>query len=161
MAQNRTEDDNYIQRDFDHIVTKVLDRHPDYLWIESEMAKKITPNRFKQLTGGISIQEIETWMTNYESARNGRKYAPFYLDAEVSDRIWNNEFFVDIADMANQMKMPYGDFGSLSSYGEINGELRLIDYGLNWDVYSTHYNKKPAYTMYEQVADRVMQRIVG
>lgn len=170
VAQNKAEDDEYIQRTYDHIVTKVLDRHPNYLWIESQLAKKVNRSRFKQLSGGIDIDDIEIWMTNYGLARKGEKKR--YQDSEMNDRIWNNEFFYDVADMGNNMKMNFGDFGRLSSYGEFNGELRLVDYGLSDDVYTTHYERKPkipsynygygqrAYA-YENVVNNVLSRILN
>lgn len=162
VAQNKAEDNGYIRQTYDHIVTNVLDRHPDHLWIESELAKKITRNRFKQLSGGVSIDDVGMWMRNYEQRRNGN--SPFFgLDVDVEEAISNNEFFSDIANMANEMNMRYGDFGSLSSYGEFNGELRLVDYGLSSDVYTTHYARKPkAYSYaYESVVDRVTNRILS
>ncbi len=161
IAQNEVEDDGYIAQAYDHVVTKVLDRHPDHLWIESELAKKITRNRFKQLSGGIDIDDVHMWMIIYGAKRRGED-VHFSMDSEVSDKIWNTEFFTDVANMANEMNMNYGDFGSLSSYGEVNGELRLVDYGLSDEVYTTHYQKKPVYRYaYEHVVNRVLARVLN
>ena len=142
VAQNKAENDEYIQRTYDHIITKVIDYHPDHLWIESRLAKKVTPNRFKQLSGGITIHEVALWMANYEADRLSLR-RPFKLDPELNDAIWNNELFSDIANMGNDTGMPFGDFGVLSSYGELRGELVLVDYGLSKDAYETHYKPKP------------------
>lgn len=167
VAQNEAEDDPQLQNRFDHIVTRVLDRHPDHLWIESELAKKVTPNRFKQLSGGLNIDDIATWMYNYSAGRNGGKKQP--QNKEIDDRIWNNEFFVGVADIGDEWNMNYGDFGVLSSYGEVNGELRLVDYGLSEEVYNVHYAPKknsiygyrPMARMYEHIVSRVMERILN
>ncbi len=150
VAQNEAEDNEEIQRQYDHIITKVLDRHPNHLWVESEMAKKVTRNRFKELSGGISIEDVGEWMTNYELMRNGSR-TKSSQDPEISDRIWNNEFFYDVGDMANVMNIRFGDFGVLSSYGELNGELKVVDYGISSDVYSTHYERKPKPAMYYEI----------
>lgn len=172
VAQNKAEDDDYIKNSYDHIVTKVLDRHPDHLWIESELAKKVTRNRFKQLSGGIDIDDVGTWMRNYEFKRRGDNFN-LSQSSETDSKISDNEFFYDIAQMANEMNMRYGDFGSLSSYGELNGELRLVDYGLSDDVYTTHYERKPkipsynygygqrAYAYYEHVVNNVLSRVLN
>ena len=159
VAQNEAEDNGYIQNHYDHIVTKVLENHPDHLWIESEMAKKITPSRFKQLTGGIDIKDVETWMHNQYMLIKGHGH-PYHQNEEIAERIANDEFFSDLVYMARDVGMQFGDFGYISSYGELNGELRLVDYGLSDDVYSTHYERKPA-SVYREVVSRVMKRIIG
>ena len=168
VAQNKVEDNDYIQRAYDHVVAKVLDRHPEHLWIESQLAKKVTKNRFKQLTGGISIEDVDIWMRNYALARKGERYR-HPQDEETSQRIWNHEFLFDVASMANDIGMEYGDFGSISSYGEINGELVLVDYGLDSHTYSTHYNKEPkksynygyGHRVYEHVVEAIADRILS
>jgi hypothetical protein len=168
VAQNAAEDDGYIRQSYGHVTANVLDRHPDHLWIESQIAKKVGRTRFKQLSGGIDIDEVDKWMRNYEEARNGRNpIRP--QDPEIKDKIDNNEFFYDIANMANEMNMRFGDFGRLSSYGEINGELVLVDYGLSDSVYTTHYERKPkqnaygyynrAYA-YEHIVNRVLNKLI-
>ena len=37
---------------------------------------------------------------------------------------------------------PIGDFQKINTYGEIDGHIVIVDYGLTSDVYDTHYNKK-------------------
>lgn len=160
VAQNKAEDNDYLHRMYGHVITNVFDRHPDHLWIESQIAKKVGPSRFKQLSGGISIQDVDTWMRNYGLGRKGETFR-LSQDKEISDRIWNNETFSDIASMANDVGMEYGDFGRLSSYGEVNGELVLVDYGLDNHTYSTYYEKKPKYGYaYEGIADKLAHKIL-
>lgn len=141
IAQNKLEcelgNDYYASTN----LTKVFDCNPNNLWVLVEEAKKLTPTRFYQLTK-VKLDDLRNFL-NYEyfSNRGNRTYSKLENSAEL----WENEFVQSINDLMINYDMPAGDLGRLSSYGEVirDGQptVVLTDYGLNNDVYSTHYDR--------------------
>jgi len=143
VAQNETEEkigrtNSYVS----NIVTEVFKHDPNYTWIVSEKAKKITPSRFKQLTG-VDIKNLEYFLRNYENQKAGLPKI-FGLDKEVEEELWNNEFSSEIANLIPNYNIMAGDLGKTSSYGEVirdgQPQVVLTDYGLNRDVFQKHYS---------------------
>lgn len=143
IAQDRLEaqlgNDSYVS----NIVAKIFNSDPADQWIEMELAKKLTPTRFKQLTG-CDIRQLELYLRNRESGhKNGKSI--FSQDEEVINYYDNNEFSKDIVDFMFNYNMPAGDLGRLSSYGEVNREghstVVVTDYGLDQEVYNTYYDR--------------------
>lgn len=153
VAQNEAEansSDYYSQS----IVTEVFDYDDNYTWLASELAKKVTEKRIKELTGIPSLNDLFYFLRNYKDQNNGRR-AYFAQDKELQDFFWNNEFASDVADFMASYNQSAGDMGRPSSYGEVlrDGEptIVLTDYGLNDEVFDTHYSpdRKKKYQMYE------------
>lgn len=123
------------------IVTEVYDCHDDDLWIVSEYAKKITPNRFRELVG-FSIGEVYRFLMNFENKQEGKQEI-YHL--ENNDEMWDNRFISKLADLSNSHDILIGDWSRISSYGETIKEGKptvvLTDYGLSEDVFTTHYQK--------------------
>jgi uncharacterized protein YozE (UPF0346 family) len=86
--------------------------------------KKITESRFKQITG-INFKEFGQYLFNR-------------LTFKKCEDI-NSDLAEEILDLASNFSMPAGDFQRISSYGEINGKVVLIDYGLTEDIFKTYY----------------------
>jgi 2'-5' RNA ligase len=141
IAQNEYEcemmNDYYIAP----YITKIEDCHDENLWVLVEKAKKLTPTRFREITG-VDIKDLDTFLTNMYSQNNGRGKI---FKQENEDEMWDNEFSSGIADIMNNYGMPAGDLGKLSSYGEVirdgQPEVVLVDYGLSSDVFSSHYER--------------------
>lgn len=128
----------------DDVVAKVFDSHPDDLWIESELARKINPSRFRELTG-FNIEEVGTFLNQYNDQRNGKN--PHHkVSPEKYDELIESEFITDILSIVDNWDMQTGDWGRISSYGEVkrNGkpQIVLVDYGLTQDTYSSHYMRE-------------------
>ena len=140
QAQNQVEADGYLQRSYGDIIAKVLEVGPQRLWIESELAKKVTPNRFKALAG-FSIGEFDSVIRHAYAIENPSRT---YMTSEPAgyDEIIRSDLVDQVFSMMRGMGMSPRDFGRISSWGEISGRLILTDYGLTDDVYQTHYVPK-------------------
>lgn len=142
IAQNELEcqlgNDYYAKSN----LTKVFDCDPSNLWVLAEEAKKLNPNRFYQLTG-VKIEDLKDFL-EYNINKNKPKGYSF-KEPSNSEELWENEFVYSINDLMINYDIPSGDLGRLSSYGEVirDGQptVVLTDYGLNDEIYNTHYNK--------------------
>jgi Txe/YoeB family toxin of Txe-Axe toxin-antitoxin module len=148
IGQNSIESDWGLQRMSD-IVAKIFNTNDDHFWVEMELAKKLTPNRFKQLTG-MSLNEVQDILRVMETLNNSsrRKYLKpeqlKELHDEFSQKVNDNEFLTSLTDMIINFGMKYpGDFGRVNSYGEVLREgvptVVLIDFGLSESVWEDFY----------------------
>ena len=139
IAQNRVESEPYLQN-YD-IVTRVFDFSEDDFWIEAELAKKLKPTRFKELTG-VSIDETSDYLRFVHNRNNFFKTPP--PNKDVLD---NNEFLIDVNSLMSDYDMPWGDLARLSSYGEVirdgKPKVVLVDYGLTEANYNDFYKVGP------------------
>jgi hypothetical protein len=136
LAQNEVESD--YSEHLGSTVAKVLDREQNYLWIESEFAKKVSPSRFTQLTG-FNINDVNAFIKNYENQYKGKRPI-FSMDSRVESVMWEDEFISGLRDIVDN-GLSAGDLGRITSYGELNNEIKVIDYGLNDDVYDSYYKR--------------------
>ena len=135
-----------------HIVTEVFDSADDNSWVLAEKAKKVTEKRIKELTGIPSLWDLQKFLQNEVDANKGRTV--YKLDQELIDFFWENEFASDLITFVVDYGQVSGDMGRPSTYGEVvkDGQpaIVLTDYGLNDEVYDTHYTrKKSRYNLYE------------
>lgn len=144
IAQNELEaslSNDYYIRD---MVAQIFKSHPNDEWIEAEYAKRVTPTRFRELTG-IDIKTLSEYLWKKHAENKGRGMGT-HLSPEQLEMVENNEFANNILDIMLNYDMPSGDLGRISSYGEVNRngqpEVVIIDYGLNDDVYQDHYAPK-------------------
>lgn len=143
LAQNETEiqwgNDSY----FGSILAQTIDSHPNSLWVEMELARKISKSEFRSLTG-FDINQINYYLRNFEQEQKGGR-GLFDLEPELEARMDEDEFINELKSFMDAADSPAGDLGRLNSYGIVkrHGEERvvLIDYGLTQDVYSTHYDR--------------------
>ena len=122
-------------------------------WIISEKAKKVNEARIKQLTGIPSLNDVYYYLRNFHDQNNGKR-AMFPQEPDVIEQLNNNEFAQDLQNFIADYAQSPGDFGRPSTYGEVlhDGQpsIVLTDYGLNDEVYDTHYKpKRDRYGMYE------------
>ena len=154
VAQNETETGAGYYEENHGIVAIVFDSPEDDSWLIAEKAKKVNEARIKQLTSIPSLSDLFDFLRNYEETSRGRdKILP--QDPEIEEFFWNeNEFAYALADFIANYNQKAGDMGRPSSYGEVirygQPTIVLTDYGLNDEVYDTHYSpKKDKYQMYE------------
>ncbi len=144
IAQNEIESEYSNYHDLSDIIAKVFDAHPDNLWIEMELAKKLTPSLFKQVVG-FNFNDYSAAIHNYYYNNNPSKYSyKIKVDDNLVSQMWEDEFVYDMFQYIGNYDVPVGDLTRLSSYGLVkrNGQdaIVLIDYGLSSDVYSSYYN---------------------
>jgi len=147
IAQNISEAEGYKQN-YD-VVARVFETDENDMWIEMELAKKITLRRFKELTG-TSPEEIGRWL----ASERGEKTWGTVTDLE------DNEFAEEMSDFTGDYQYPVpGDFTKISTYGEVLRDgvpkVVVIDFGFDIsvkDVYDTArkekvqaYNRRRAY----------------
>lgn len=142
IAQNENESAHMFQQDYGDYVAKVFNTHPQDLWVEMEKAVKITPAKFKQLTG-VRMEDLSQYlcnnhMTGYKNPMDSR------LEALMED----NEFVQGMNQMVGDYALHPGDMGRASSWGLVHRDGQempvLIDFGLTQDNYETHYGDKSA-----------------
>ena len=155
VAQNGAEGGAGYYRDTQHIVTEIFDGADDDTWIISEKAKKVNERRIKELTEIPSLNDLFYFLRNFKEQNNG-KGKIFSQDKEMEEFFWENEFAQDLQNFIANYNQSAGDMGRPSTYGEVlrDGQptIVLTDYGLNDEVYDTHYSperNKSRYQMYE------------
>ena len=142
IAQNEVEiqwgQDSY----FGPILAHTFMYHPNDLWVEMELARKVSKQDFQRLTD-CTIEELNAYLRNFKEINNSKRPI-FNMDPELKARLDENEFLISIAEFMENIDAPAGDFGRLNSYGIVqrNGEddIVLIDFGLTNDVYNTYYS---------------------
>jgi hypothetical protein len=131
---------------FADILAKTFEYDENNLWVEMEWAKKVTPAKFTQLIGA-PINQYEYYLTKkYNEYTNKKVGWNISVDDQYVEVLENSEFVERVLDFLMNTDSPLGDYGRLSSYGLVMRDgvetLVVIDYGLNTDVYNTHYKKR-------------------
>lgn len=141
LAQNREEAEMHKQNN--SIIARVFEADVDDYWIEMELAKKLTPNRFKELTG-IDIKNLDKYFYYCRINDKGR------YDKEIENfetTYEDNDFFFNLKEFMFDYDYSSGDFDRLSTYGEVNRDGKpavvVVDFGLSNNVYNTYYKPKP------------------
>lgn len=142
LAQNEVEIEYGNYYDLSGIVAKVFESDENNLWVEMELAKKVTPNIFKNVVG-VSFDEYANAMKyNYFTNIKPNRYPT--AKPENMDEMWDNEFVYEMLSFMSNYDIPVGDLGRLSTYGLVNRDgsdtIVMIDYGLTNDVYGTYYS---------------------
>jgi hypothetical protein len=141
IAQNSVERDWYVQDAYSDIVAKVFAVDENDLWLEMELAKKLTPNRFKELVG-TSVENIGMYLKVKDERDNG-KNPIISLYRLQNAKLDNNEWVQQVYTLTREVDLQPGDFGRISSYGEVirNGKpaVVIIDMGLSKTVWNDFY----------------------
>jgi hypothetical protein len=122
VAQNEAEGEEYKQN-YD-VLARVFDVDHEYTWIEMELAKRISPSRFKQLVG-VDLDTLMLWLSS----------TLVRYDKNAPD-LGENEFAGNLQSFAGdyQYRVP-GDFQKINSYGEVlrDGQptVVLVDFGFS------------------------------
>jgi hypothetical protein len=150
IAQNEVEINYSKYPDISSVIAQVFDSEENYLWVEMELARKVSVGDFKRITG-YSFKDYCTAIHNYGNDVHGtRNSYKMDIDKAIVDSMWEDEFVYKIFDFIGNYQLPIGDLMRLSSYGIVHrggsDAIVLIDFGLTQDVQSTHYSsKKMAY----------------
>lgn len=147
IAQNNVENAPYKQ-DYG-VCAKVFEFDDDGRWLEMELAVKCKLSDFKRLLGidfNVYCSFIDWTHSLYSRrAQYSKKYTQEQSDF-FSDLVDNNEWLSNMHDMlCNETLDNIGDLKRINSYGIVQrygGDyLVLVDFGLDDDVFNTHYSK--------------------
>jgi mRNA-degrading endonuclease RelE of RelBE toxin-antitoxin system len=143
LAQNEIEID--FSKDFMWvgIIAEIFNYDENNLWVEMELARKLTPKIFEEITG-LNFEEYGNGLKYYksETGNNTNSYKPSKPDSY--DDMWENEFSYDIFNLIGGYDINVGDLTKMSTYGVVNrngeDEVVMIDYGLTNKVYDSYYS---------------------
>lgn len=127
ISQNSAESEGYKQN-YDALA-RVFDIDvDDDMWIEMELAKKITEKRFMQLTGTNPFELVQ-WLAAQRGGVSG------WGRGNIRD-LSENEFAQEMHDFVGDYQYPLpGDFARISTYGEVlrDGKPRVVvvDFGFD------------------------------
>ena len=142
IAQNEVEIDFSNDYMWDEIVAKIFNYDPDNLWLEMELARKLTTNEFKSITG-LTFEEYCAGLRYYESLQKPKRGIN-YSEPEGYDDMWENEFAYEILNIVGSYDIPVGDLCRTSTYGVVSrdggNKIVMIDYGLTGEVYNSYYS---------------------
>lgn len=154
ISQNEVEIQYGGYYDLNDVVAKVFDHDERNLWVEMELARKMTKSEFKKITG-FNFEDFIKVIHNYgldvdSRVNRGFKYN---IDPELSDQMWADEFVYGVLNYVGNYGIPTGDVERLNSYGIVkrNGQdtVVIVDFGFTQEVFSTHYDKKKKMAFYE------------
>lgn len=145
LSQNETEimySEDYMM---DDIVAQIFDHDENNLWLEMELARRVTPSLFQNIVG-FSFEEYVDGIWYQEDNLRPKRSMLKRPKPERIDEMWENDFVSRMFDlMGSYDNFSSGDLTKLSTYGVVkrdgNDSIVLIDYGLTDEVFDTHYRK--------------------
>lgn len=149
LAQNRVEatisSDDFMPPNAP--IALVKDHDPDYVWIESERARKAKPTDFQSIVGHPMKDVIKAVRELVDNHKGTRQSSYWYLkDRELFDQLSETSFITDLVDIIVNHNLSMGDVDRISSWGIVNrnGSLNLVlvDYGLDEQVWKQHYSRR-------------------
>lgn len=145
LAQNEAEISQANEIYTDTITTKIFDSDDNNLWVEMELARKLTPQKFKEITGYRWVDFVV--VMNFDYIRITKPGMPTLrgVSQELYQQMWDDEdnFPHEMLGFLANYSHPVGDLVRLSSYGIVNrdGEdiIVMIDFGFTQEVQKTYY----------------------
>jgi predicted nucleotidyltransferase len=124
---------------YSDITAEVYESDENGLWLEMELAKPINKARFQEILG-YTVEDFGEWLINFWNINHSKP--PYYtLDKQIEETINESEFANKVFSFVQDYSLSVGDLGVITSYGEFDGEVKIIDYGLNDDVLNTYYRR--------------------
>jgi len=129
IAQNEAELDVYTNSNTKPIVAKILNYHPKFFWIVSELVKPVTADEFEKIHG----RRFETFLNNVQHIIDlgdpGDTSKSGMFELFVAETIINNDLMM-------------GDIEKQEHWGKTSeGRLVLLDYGFTDSVAIRHYSR--------------------
>lgn len=117
------------------------------LWVEMALAKKFTASMAKKYIG-LSFRDFQEFLNWSVSLFDSRRYYDESKVEKFEEIVYENPDDYEFASSMHEYVINYqpiiGDLLRTSTYGvvKINSEdeIRIIDYGLNKDVYDSYYS---------------------
>lgn len=145
LAQNGEEIKKSKDYILDTVTAKIFEYDKSNLWVEMELAQKLTLPLFKQITG-FNFEDYKTELINSYNRTQPRhkEMVNNKINPEISEKMWENEDLYSFFELpGNYPSMSIGDLLRLNSYGVVKrgGEyiIVLIDFGLTKEVWDKHY----------------------
>ena len=144
LAQNKVESDSSNFSDLKGLIAEIYRFDENFLWVEMELAKKMSQGDFKRITG-FSFKDFSIAIHNYGvDTINPRGSKTGGVSEEILGDMWENEFVSSVLQYMPNYSIPSGDLMKTSSYGIVNREwgedIILIDYGFNKEVHNNYYS---------------------
>jgi hypothetical protein len=144
LAQNEVEIDFSSESVLEDVVANVFDYEQNYMWAEMELARPVTKNLFKQITGYDFNEDYYDGLEYYYFNELGNKRFHSVTKPNSYNDMWEDDFMYGIFQYLGNFDVPVGDLKKLSSYGVVkrNGvdKIVLIDYGLDKTVLTNYYS---------------------
>jgi hypothetical protein len=144
LAQNEIEIDYSNYYDLKDITAQVFAYDQNNLWVEMELAKKVTPAIFERVVG-FTFADYCAGLRKHHDEINPKRgsWSSSDVSKEVYEAMWEDEFTYEMLSFIGGYDIPVGDLCKLNTYGLVkrNGEdtIVMIDYGLNNDVWQDYY----------------------
>lgn len=143
LAQNEVEIEFGNYYDLQDIVAKVFESDNNNLWVEMELARKVTPKLFMEIVGVDFDKYCQALRYHHDDVTGNSRKMFRTSKPENYDEMWENEFVYELLSFIGNYNPPVGDLCRLSTYGLVNrdgvNKIVMIDYGLTNDVYDSYY----------------------
>lgn len=136
IAQNSTESDAMLQT---VVTNKMLQSDPNDLWLITSLATKMTKNKFLQLTKlnfDQYSQALQYWNNQFKNLKH------HIIEPINYEEIINTDFFSEVIDLIGNYNLTIGDLTRINSYGEVNGQAVIIDFGCTDEIHQQFYRRK-------------------
>lgn len=137
LVQNETE---IRLRDQVSSCAKIYDFAENNYWIEMEFANKLTPTKFKTITG-FDFRTYCDFIINEMIDVKRLNIPKRKVDKKLSDTIYNNELYKDVMELLKNYNLDYSDFLRMNTYGEIDNEIVIVDFGIDKEGFDLYYRK--------------------
>jgi len=108
----------------------------DSSWSVFEKVEPVTIEQFKTLAN-ISITRLYE-LLKYKKDKKRNKVD---LDSKKEIEIENNKLLRELAKLIDDYDLSVGDMVRISSWGQKNGKVLLLDFGLTSEIYRKFYKK--------------------
>jgi len=144
IGQNNTEIDFSNDYMWDGVTAELFDSDENGLWVEMELARKVTKQIWKNMIGmPLDIFEECCVYMYQQNNQYGFKHKFRIQKPEGFENLYDIDLTSRILDLVANYNLIIGDFGKLSTYGLVNrngkDEIVIIDYGLTQEVYDSYY----------------------
>jgi hypothetical protein len=128
---------------WDDMIAEIIHQDENALWVEMELARKVSPKLFQEVTG-MDFNNYCHAIRYYDDHHNGGRHRMISMSKPDNyDDLWENEFCNEVFNLIGSYDLPVGDLCKLSTYGVVNrnnqNQIVMIDYGLTKDLYDTFY----------------------
>jgi hypothetical protein len=142
IAQNNVEIDFSEDYMWDGLIAEIFDHDPNGLWVEMELARKVSDKSFREIIG-VSFNDYCDAIRYHSNSLKPKKFFN-EKEPENMSEMWENEYVYSIFDLISGYNLIIGDLCKLNTYGIISKDgddkIVIIDYGLTNEVYDSFYS---------------------
>lgn len=131
---------NKVERDIGKIkpdcVPNLIMFSDDCSWNVFEKVEPVTKEEFEKLTN-ITLTILHELL----KYKKDRKRKNIDVDYKKENQIQNNKLLNELSQLIERYNLSVGDMVRISSWGQKNGKVLLIDFGLTSEIYQKYYKK--------------------